>query len=527
MPQVNSRVSTEFPWESRWGYLARAVGLAPEDPVVVALSGGADSVLLLHLVARFQPRARVTAVHVEHGLRGAESAADAEFCAALCTRLGVPLVRRRHALDPEAPNLEALAREGRYRVLAEEAQRLGTGAILTGHHEDDALETLLMRWMRGSALPGLAGLKACNVLATGGGPQVAVYRPLLTMRREEVRRLLADHGLAWREDSSNRSARFTRNRVRHGLLPQIEEVCGPEGLEHLRSFASVVERLEGELAARTAHLAWSPPLHAPARRSSREALVGGTIERSALADLAPALQRRALWRLLSEGTGRAPSRALLALLQSDLAEGRKTRRTLPGNWMLQLRARELHLLPPRSMTPDAELDPAPGSSAQLLLPYSDHAQPAARHQTSVTAGLALGVPGLASLPDGRAIQAEIVAVSPSRSVPRRADEVELDSEDLRGELSVRWARPGDRFHGIGAPGSRPLKRFLADAGIPREDRARVPLVFSGDELIWVAGVRPCERLRVRSRTAHRLRLRLLGAAPSVAPRPSLTDSLYG
>ena len=92
--------------------------------------------------------------------------------------------------------------------------------------------------------------------------------------------------------------------------------------------------------------------------------------------------------------------------------------------------------------------------------------------------------------------------------------VELDASGLPHSLLVRWARPGDRFHGLGAPGSRPLRRFLADAGVASEIRDRVPLVFAGDELLWVAGVRPCESRKVRSDTRLRLRLRLLTEAPT-------------
>lgn len=482
-------------------------GLSGTEPVLVALSGGADSVFLLHAVARARPRPKVLAVHVEHGLRGAEGAGDSAFCARLCARLGIPFARRVLELDGSAGNLEARAREGRYRVLLEEATTAGIGTVLTGHHEDDALETLLLRWLRGSYLPGLPGLKARNMLRAGARRQqpVAVVRPLLAMRREEVRRVLSDQRMEWREDSSNRSARFTRNRIRHDLLPQIREACGPRGVEGLRAFAHAVENLEDELASRTAHVCWEPPVHAAARRSSREAHLGGTLKRRALTQLTPALQRRAFWRLISEGTGHAPSRSLLALLQDDLARGRTRRHSLPGGWSLQLRADALHLSPPptsRASAPAPQLETGPQLS--LFAGGVDDAP----H------GLALPIPGRVELGDGRAISAEIVEVPPGRSVPRDEVEVELRSDRLPGALRVRGAEPGDRFHALGAPGSRPVRRFLADAGIPREERGRVPLVFAGSELIWVAGIRPGEGRRVSTDTPRRLRLRLEGAAPT-------------
>ncbi|MCH2106574.1 MAG: tRNA lysidine(34) synthetase TilS, partial [Planctomycetes bacterium] len=205
-------------WENRYARLAQRVGLDPEDPVLVALSGGADSVLLLELAHRARPRPQITAVHVDHGLRDNESDQDAGFCAKLCADRGVPFIRRRVHLDPDPSGLEARARAARYGVLAEEAARLGAKCVLTGHHADDHLETLLMRWLRGTALEGLAGLKP-KVRLSLGARDLVVVRPLIDMRREEVHQILTREGIAWREDSSNKDERFTRNRIRHGLLP--------------------------------------------------------------------------------------------------------------------------------------------------------------------------------------------------------------------------------------------------------------------------------------------------------------------
>ena len=502
--------------------MAQTMGLAPGTPLMVALSGGADSVYLLHWVARSEPRPKIVAVHVDHGLRGEESREDAAFCARLAARLQVPFVCRTVELDAEGANLEAVAREARYGALVEEARRAGIQVLLTGHHEDDALETLLMRWMRGTALAGLSGLKPRGTRGSVPGTttgrieapsgEVTVLRPLLSMRREEVRHRLRAARFEWREDSSNRSPRFTRNRVRNQLLPQVQEVCGERGIENLHAFARAVEGLEDQLAARTAHLSWSTPTHAAARRSSEEEHLGGSLERAALNSLPPALQRRALWRLLSEGTGLAPNRALLQLLLDDLSANRCSRRSLPGGWTLQLRSRVLDLVPPGPRLSRAELEEV--AEGQLALPFKSEGERLTR------LGLPLGLEGSVRLPDGRAITAELLDLPPARQVPRSPVEVELDAEDLPPGLLVRTPRPGDRFHGLGAPGSRPLGRFLADAGIPREERGRVPLVFAGSELIWVAGVRPCEARRVRSGTGRRLRLCLLGAAnPRRAERP--------
>jgi tRNA(Ile)-lysidine synthase len=515
---------------------------------LLALSGGADSVLLLHLCAAALPRPDVLAVHVDHNLRGPESRGDARFCENLCRALGIPFRAVAIELDPEAASLEARAREARYRALIDEALKSGRRTILTGHHSDDQVETLLWRWIRGTHLPGLAGLKARveidpyrafggsrasgasqasgeslaasespafgaselqqeNVAEGSSLARVFLVRPLISMRRAEVRRLLSDRGLAWRDDAHNVDPRFTRARVRHGLLPTLRRLGGEEAVENLRAFGRAVEALEVELAGATAHVAWTPAPWAAASRGAGEAALGGVVPRQLLMRLAPTLRRRVLWRLFLEGTGRAPSKSLLQAILADLAVGRCTRHTLPGGWMALLRSRELSLLPPRSTPREASARSAP---AQLELPFPNagplRAEP----------GLELPLPGIASLSDGRRISAELLQRPAGGSPPPPTSplEVELDADRLPLPLCVRHPRRGDRFHPLGGPGSRPLRRFLADRGIPREERDRILVVEAGDAIAWVAGLCPAESARVRPTTRTRVRLTL--HAPGLA-----------
>ncbi len=477
-------IPVRYPWPTQWARLAHGLGLGPATPVAVALSGGADSVFLLHLVQRAVPRPKVIAVHVDHDQRGQESLEDAAFCARLCAKLGVPFARRRAPVEDGA-DLEARLRRARYAALLEEAGQAGIDVVLTGHHEDDALETLLMRMMRGGELGALTGPARETLFGRPDGRKVRVLRPLLHMRREEVRALLRAEGLEWREDSSNSSPRFTRNRVRSTLLPAVEETCGPDGLANLRRFAGAVEGLEAELAQRTAHLGWE---------AAGGGTLGGRLPRRALTELAAPLQRRALARLLTEGPGEAPSRAVLDRVQQDLTSGAETRTTLARSWTLQLRGDEVRIAPPGA------LETSGGGGGLATAPALLRG-----------AGLALGVPGAVRLPDGRRITAALVDLPAGSPVPRSADEVHLDAAQLPRTLAVRHPQPGDRFHALGAPGKRPLVRFLADAGVPAEERPEVPLVLLGDEVLWAVGVRPCERLRITGSTTRRLVLRLEAA----------------
>jgi tRNA(Ile)-lysidine synthase len=492
---------------------------------VVALSGGADSVFLLHLIAAALDRPKIWAVHVDHGLRGAESRADADFCARLAASLSIPFRRVRVELDAAAPDLERRAREARYGALAATAREVGVATVATGHHADDALETLMMRWMRGTELSGLAGLKRRTRVGAALGAQAAdapvdIVRPLLDLRQGEIRAELRQAGIPWREDSSNQSQRFTRNRIRNQWLPEIERACGSEALDNLHAFHAAIEVFENELAGHTAHIHWRPPSHAAASRSRDTVHLGGVLERRRLVGLSPPLLRRTLWRLVSEGCGAAPSRPLLDHIAYDLDFGRCSRHSLPRGWSLQLRSDLLHLSPPAVILPT----PTPegrGDDQQLCLPFQEVCP---LPHGEGTRGVRLALPGAVQLGDGRWVSAETVELSPGSCVPRSAVEIELEAPPEGTELWVRLPRPGDRFHGLGAPGSRPLRRFLADAGIPRLDRARVPLVFFGDELAWVVGVRPCQRYRVSAHTEQRLRLRLHDGAPKA---PNLASSGSG
>ena len=432
------------------------------------------------------------------------------FAADLCRSLGVPFVRLVAELDPDGPDLEARARAERYRLLLAEARASGHTTVLTGHHSDDALETVLMRWVRGTDVAGLRGPRAELAWhAEPGLAPVRIVRPLLVLRREEVRALLAARGLTWREDSSNGDARFTRSRVRHGFLPLLHELGGAAALEELRDFSRAVEELESEFARATAHLAWRPAPYAAATRTAGERTRGGVLARGELMALARPLARRVLWRLLTEGTGQAPGRLLLERVVTDLCAGRTTRYALSAHWRLLLRARELVLVPPPEPVTQR---PDEGAAQQLLLPFPS--QPFPSQERSAPRPLHLGVPGIVTLPDGRRLSAELARVPPGTQVTRAPLEVEVDATDLStlfsGEpaLGVRFPVPGDRFRALGAPGTKALTRFLADRGVPREERARIPLVTAGAEILWAAGLAPSERRRVHARTEWRLRLAL-------------------
>ncbi|MEX2206857.1 MAG: tRNA lysidine(34) synthetase TilS [Myxococcota bacterium] len=216
----------------------REQGVSRAAKLLVAVSGGADSVALLHALLGIGQR--VEAAHVHHGLRGAEADADLAFVARLAHALGVPFWSTRvDAARRDGRSPEARARALRYQALEEIRARRGCAHLATAHHQDDQAETVLLRAVRGTGLAGLAAIRA----SLDGG---RVLRPLLALRRVELRRYLAERGLAHRDDESNRDLSIPRNRVRAEILPVLESIH-PGAATRLAALARLAAQAESRV----------------------------------------------------------------------------------------------------------------------------------------------------------------------------------------------------------------------------------------------------------------------------------------
>jgi tRNA(Ile)-lysidine synthase len=288
-------------------HVARALaGLeTSHGPGVVAVSGGPDSVSLLRALLTLRPSASLVVAHLNHQLRGGDSEADEAFVTALHARLaaaGAALTLRCERLDvaararAERDNLESVARRLRYGWLAEVARAAGAGWVATGHTADDQAETVLHRLLRGTGLRGLCGIPARRPLAPG----VALVRPLLRATRAEVLAFLRELGQDFRVDASNADLSFTRNRIRHELLPHLAGRYSPAIALALCRLAEQAAEVQGreESAARE--------LLAEAERPR----AGGTVvlDRARLGAAPRHLVREAL-RLLWEREGWPTGRA--------------------------------------------------------------------------------------------------------------------------------------------------------------------------------------------------------------------------
>ena len=189
--------------------------------VGVAVSGGADSVCLLHVLLELAPKwdLHLSVLHLNHQLRGEESRQDAEFVRELAVRLGLPFLLREADVAASSDNLEQAARLARLAFFAEMLASGAVARVALGHTRSDQAETVLFRFLRGSGTAGLAGI--CPVTSQG------IVRPLIEMERTGINQFLRERGIGWREDSSNASLQFARNRIRRQLLPQLAAVWNP------------------------------------------------------------------------------------------------------------------------------------------------------------------------------------------------------------------------------------------------------------------------------------------------------------
>jgi tRNA(Ile)-lysidine synthase len=425
--------------------------------ILVACSGGRDSVALLHLLCRFPAswKVAVEVGHVHHGLRKTADS-DVAFVEDLCRTLGVPLhVERVSGLS--GPGLEARSRDARYTALRRMAQTAGAAFVATGHTMDDQAETVLMRLLRGTGTGALAGIAPRRPL--GGG--VEVVRPLLWTRREHLEKFLLDAGVPWREDETNQDLRIARNRVRHRLLPALAEE-NPRMVETLAHMAEIVREEEAVWAERT-----QAALAGVARAD-------GTAWRLSLSrfrDLPVAVQRR----LLREVTGRLGNEDAVSFVQLEEVRRQALRgrtgseTTLPGG----VRARR--------------------TSEELIIGSFSVSEPAAVE-------IALPVPGRVLSADLGLLVETSLGPAGACPQPRGEWEIDLDPAVAAGGLVLRNRRPGDRLGSTGSRGGRKVQDLLTDAKLPRWDRDRVGIVATATgEILWIVGHRVARGARQPSK----------------------------
>ena len=437
----------------------------PGERVVAAVSGGSDSMALLHVLERLRElRLEIVVAHLNHGLRGEESDADAGHVREAAERLGFAFECRE--TDAEAfrksrgLSLEDAARKLRYGFFREVLEKRSASRIATGHTIDDQAETVVMRLLRGSGSLGLSGIRP-----VAG----EVVRPLINATKKEAREYLVSRGVSWREDSTNSSDRFTRNRVRNELMPLLETynpavgevlaraatVCSMESdfveSEAERRFGELVSRIGGGLFGKTRDLLREP------------AAVRFSVMRKAVSEL--------------KGDLLAVSSKHLFAVEDAV----------------------------RSAGPSAEIN-FPGGIAF----YSGHGVFFFVRKDGFARELSARVEGPGRFAVSRDLEVEI-EVTDDGSLWGRPDAAYLPPGKVSFPVEVRSFADGDRFVPLGMKGAKKLKDFFIDEKIPRFMRKKVPLFETREGIIWVGGLRTDERFRAEKGKGPWLRMRISGS----------------
>lgn len=484
-------------------YAQRFALFVPGAAVVAGVSGGPDSLCLFHLLVRLAPeyRMRLHIAHLNHGLRGAEAAADAQFVADLAERWGVPCILGRAdvAALASAPGAspEEAARHARYRFLAEAAARVGAATLAVGHHADDQAETVLMHFLRGSGPAGLRGMTPRTRLddyRLGGAlgdsaqmpeagtpfgdsrrPALTLVRPLLELTRAEIEAYCADHGFEPRVDRSNEDRTFFRNRLRHELLPLLA-TYNP-GIRSVLTHTAEVMAGDCEVLRAAGAAAWADLVRPPE--------LPGEVR----FDLAA-------WRALPLGLQRATLRQAMAGLRRSLRniDWEHVERAV---WLARAGGTG------QAATLSAGLELQVGYTA-LRIADEGSAWPVEAEAPQVSERIDLRAPGVTELDGGWSVtvrrlrRARLPAGFAANTDPWTAY---LDAGAVGPALALRPRQLGETFkpQGLGGHRSR-LNEFMINAKIPQAARGGWPLLVGQAGIAWVCGLRLDEHAAVRDET---------------------------
>ncbi len=417
--------------------------------VGVAVSGGADSVALLRLLLELRKELGLvlSVTHFNHKLRGAEAERDETFVEELARKFHLEFLCERGDVARQAATqstgIEAAARAMRYEFFRSLLSEGKLDRVATAHTLDDQAETVLLRIGRGAGTRGLAGIYPRLSVPGPQSSDAAIIRPLLGIRRPELEKYLRQIGQSWREDKSNRDLRFTRNRVRHGVLPRLERALNPSVRESLAEAAEIARAEEDYWQAEVAKILpeiWD----APNRR----------LQLARLSRLPLAMQRRVV-RGAVETLG---LRLEFAHVEETLAvaSGAEKSANLPVGWRAERTNNGL------------SFQPADGN-----------------RQASPDYAYELPVPGKIAVPEaGVWFEATLIRSSAKAEYNRGNS---LDPAMLSGKLQVRNWRAGDRFLPAHSKSPKKVKELLQERHVTGKERPLWPVVVSGDRIVWLRG----------------------------------------
>ncbi len=457
------------------GFIQEHRLISSRQRLLVAISGGPDSVCMLHILVKLREKLDIGlhVAHLNHQLRGAESEADAQYVFDLAHRLGIPVtVEQRDVKVYQAQqhiSLEEAAREVRYTFLAQVAKSIGANRVAVGHTTDDHVETILMHLIRGTGLRGLRGLQPSS-LWQSSMDSLTIIRPLLPLSRQETADYCRSHKLIPRIDASNLSLSPLRNRIRHQLLPLLQDY-NPRVTDALLRTARIVGDNLAFLDEEGARL-WNKI----ARRRENTII----LDKGRFLELPHALKQHLLRMSVEKLLGN------LKDVETRHIEGMMGALTKPAGKGISL---------PGGLYFSIEYDHyLLGSDPAALSPFP-----------LLGTEFSFNIPGETLLP-GWSVEATVI--NREQMLEKNTDFIAYFDLDRAGDrLVVRPRQRGDRFQPLGMSQPKKLGEFMIDAKIPHAWRQRIPIVCSPRHILWVVGWRIDDRVKVTENTKQILCLK--------------------
>jgi len=436
--------------------------IKPHDCVVVGLSGGPDSVCLLHALSQIQKPLTLTiyAAHLNHNLRGMDANKDAAFAMAFSKQLGIHCIVKSEDVEAvarkEKLSIEAAGRQCRYRFLEEVADKIGADKIAVAHHMNDQAETLLLHLLRGSGLTGLVGMIH---------QRERIIRPLLDISREEILRYCDEHKLVYCKDATNEQPVVMRNRVRLELIP-LMETYNPEVVRALGRTASLLERDESTLNT----LAYE------ALDQSKTLNDTGAYDLHSLKDLSEAILSRVIreiWRSQTDTSHTLQMVHVESVMKAVRNPGQVKSFQLPGGVTIKVTMDELVC----------------NNQEEVVAPR--HTMPPVMIKENGTTWLPQGR-GCFRVKRTKKSETMIFADNPFKQL--------ISADSLKEDLILRHRYQGEHWEPLGLGGKKSLKKTFMEMKIPREERNQQLLLCHGNQVIWIVGNGISEKVRVTAET---------------------------
>ena len=442
--------------ERVFSYIEKYNMIEAGSQVIVGISGGGDSVCLLFLLSKYQKRRpfHLLGIHVNHGIRGQEALRDQEYAKKLCERLGVPFTVYTYSVpaiaQQEKRSLEEAGRMVRRRAFEEKAASLGKKAVIAlAHHENDNAETVLHNLIRGTKAAGMGGIRPIQEIGEG----VAYIRPLLKVTREEIETYLRQQKIPWMIDSTNQELEYTRNRIRHRIIPEMEKI-NPKAVSHIAQVADTFQAIEEYLTGQADML----------YREYVEQRENGYWIRKELF-LEKELMQSYVIRMVLEQAADKKQDLTAFHVESILSLGKGRTGasvSLPGGVLASQVYGDLYVrLPDSGEAPLKELE-------LEIFPWEN------------------------------------------QQIPEKTYTKWFDYDKIKSSLEIRHRKPGDFLTITDTGGRKKIKDYFIDCKIPREEREKLTLLAEGSHILWVVGYRISQYYKVTSQTKTVLKVHVKG-----------------